>query len=80
SDASSTDPANLAENAEIKELLVKALKKLPEAERQVVFLYYNRNLLLREIGEVLNVSESRVCQILGRAHFLLNKEIENMGG
>lgn len=76
----SANPAELAEQAEIKELLVKALVKLPEAERQVVFLYYNKNMLLREIGEVLQVSESRVCQILSRAHFLLNKEIENLGG
>lgn len=79
-DGSYANPAELAEKSEIKELLVKALTRLPETERQVVFLYYNRNMLLREIGEVLNVSESRVCQILGRAHFLLNKEIENMGG
>jgi RNA polymerase sigma factor for flagellar operon FliA len=80
SDRTSENPADLAEQAEAKALLVRALTKLPETERQVVFLYYNKNMLLREIGQVLNVSESRICQILGRAHFLLNKEIENMGG
>lgn len=79
-DRKGEDPQKLAENEEMKELLVKAIVKLPEAERQVVFLYYKEGLLLKEIGAVLKVSESRVCQILSRAHFLLNKEIKNMGG
>src|SRR3972149_8490312 len=48
---------------EVKELLAKAIKELPEKERLVVVLYYYENLTLREIGDVLNVSESRVCQI-----------------
>jgi len=48
---------------EVKELLAKAIKELPEKERLVVVLYYYENLTLREIGEVLEVSESRVCQI-----------------
>ncbi|MBI4398139.1 MAG: FliA/WhiG family RNA polymerase sigma factor [Candidatus Omnitrophica bacterium] len=48
---------------EVKELLARAIKELPEKERLVVVLYYYENLTLREIGEVLNVSESRVCQI-----------------
>jgi RNA polymerase sigma factor for flagellar operon FliA len=79
-DTDCLNPAELAEKAETKELLMKAMIKLPEAERQVVFLYYNQNLLLKEIGAVLKVSESRICQILGRAHYLLSKEIKNMGG
>jgi RNA polymerase sigma factor for flagellar operon FliA len=74
------DPGTRVQQAEMKELLVKALQKLPESERQVVFLYYNQNMLLKEIGKVLEVSESRVCQILSRSHFLLKKEIQRMGG
>lgn len=48
---------------EVKELLTGAIDELPERERLVIVLYYYENLTLREIGEVLNVSESRVCQI-----------------
>jgi len=48
---------------EVKELLASAIDELPEREKLVVVLYYYENLTLREIGEVLNVSESRVCQI-----------------
>lgn len=79
-DGGEWDPSSRAEKAEMLELLGRAIRNLPETERKVVFLYYNQNLLLREIGAVLEVSESRVSQILGRAHFLLNKEIKNMGG
>ena len=48
---------------EIKELLSSSIDELPEREKLVVVLYYYENLTLREIGEILNVSESRVCQI-----------------
>lgn len=48
---------------EVKELLAQSIDQLPEKEKLVVVLYYYENLTLREIGEVLNVSESRVCQI-----------------
>ena len=48
---------------EVKELLAQAIDQLPEKEKLVVVLYYYENLTLREIGDVLNVSESRVCQI-----------------
>ena len=48
---------------EVKELLAGAIDDLPEREKLVVVLYYYENLTLREIGEILNVSESRVCQI-----------------
>ncbi len=58
-----TDQFQYVYTNEVKELLAKAIKELPEKERLVVVLYYYENLTLREIGEVLNVSESRVCQI-----------------
>ncbi len=48
---------------EVKELLANAIDELPEKEKLVIVLYYYENLTLREIGEILNVSESRVCQI-----------------
>jgi len=48
---------------EVKQLLAEAVDGLPEKEKLVIVLYYYENLTLREIGEVLDVSESRVCQI-----------------
>jgi RNA polymerase sigma factor FliA len=55
---------------EVKELAIKvraAIDSLPDRERTVVTLYYYEELLLREIGELLDLSEARVCQILHRA-------------
>ena len=50
-----------------KEALADTIQGLPERERLVIALYYDEELNLREIGEVLGVSESRVCQIHGQA-------------
>ena len=44
-----------------------AIDGLPEREKLVLSLYYDEDMNLREIGEVLEVSESRVCQIHGQA-------------
>lgn len=49
-----------------REALVEAISRLPERERLVLSLYYDDELNLREIGEVLGVSESRVCQLHGQ--------------
>jgi RNA polymerase sigma factor for flagellar operon FliA len=48
---------------EVKELLAEAIDVLPEKEKLVIILYYYEDLTLREIGEILDVSESRICQI-----------------
>jgi RNA polymerase sigma factor for flagellar operon FliA len=50
-----------------KEELANTIEGLPERERMVIALYYDEELNLREIGEVLGVTESRVCQIHGQA-------------
>ncbi len=49
--------------AELKSILVKAIKKLTEKEQMVISLYYYDELTLKEIGEVLSLTESRICQI-----------------
>ncbi|MBD3264301.1 MAG: FliA/WhiG family RNA polymerase sigma factor [Candidatus Omnitrophica bacterium] len=56
-----------AEIADLKNILAEAIKELPEKERLGLTLYYYEELNLKEIGEVLNLSESRVCQILKSA-------------
>src|SRR5690606_22708033 len=57
----------LLEADQFRAALAEAIKSLPEREQLVLSLYYNEELNLREIGEVLKVSESRVCQIHGQA-------------
>mgnify|MGYP000076624303 FL=1 len=66
-DAESNDPIRLMENEELKRELAEAIAKLPERERLVVALYYYEGLTLKEIGEILEVSESRVSQIHTKA-------------
>lgn len=58
-----------------REELAKAVGKLPEREQLVLSLYYDKELNLREIGEVLGVSESRVCQIHGQAAIRLRAQL-----
>ena len=60
-------PHTAAEEAAKRSLLAEELKTLPEREQLLMSLYYEDELNLREIGEVLGVSESRACQIHGQA-------------
>jgi RNA polymerase sigma factor for flagellar operon FliA len=61
------DPLGTIEENERRAVLTAEIGNLPERERMVLSLYYERGLTLREIGEVLDVTESRVCQIHTRA-------------
>jgi len=56
-------------------VLVRAIEDLPEREKTVMGLYYEQDLNLREIGEVLGVSESRVCQLHSQAIARLRSRI-----
>jgi RNA polymerase sigma factor FliA len=66
-DPNAVDPETEAQAAELKDRLADALEALPERERLAVALYYYENLTLREIGEVLGVTESRVSQLHTKA-------------
>jgi len=57
------DPEHAATVSEAKERFRRAFETLPRREREIAILLYVKNLTLREIGDVLGVSESRVCQI-----------------
>ncbi|MDR3212587.1 MAG: RNA polymerase sigma factor FliA [Azoarcus sp.] len=61
------NPLELLEDADGKARLVKAIEELPEREKMVMALYYDEDLNLREIGEVLGVTESRVSQLHSQA-------------
>lgn len=61
------NPQQMMERGEFGRELGKAIGQLPEREQLVLSLYYEQELNLKEIGAVLGVSESRVCQIHGQA-------------
>jgi RNA polymerase sigma factor for flagellar operon FliA len=60
-------PEARLEREEMKQLLVEAINKLPQREREVIALYYYEELTLKEIGEVLGVTESRISQLHTKA-------------
>lgn len=62
-DKSTNNPVENIEDEEMKALLVKIIKKLPEKARLAITLYYYEKLTFKEIGNILNVSESRISQI-----------------
>jgi RNA polymerase sigma factor for flagellar operon FliA len=72
-DPKCADPAGSLEWTETKERLVRAIEVLPEPDKSVITLYYAEDLLLKEIAEVLGVSESRVSQVHSRALYRLNR-------
>jgi len=61
------DPLSFLESKNLIEKLTAAIEELSERERLVVTLYYHEELTLREIGEVLNLTEGRISQIHGQA-------------
>lgn len=61
------DVAGTVERAETIEELSEALQALDERERLILSLYYHEELTMREIGQVLEISEGRVCQLHARA-------------
>ncbi len=75
-DPNSEDPVGSTEWEEMKGLLVGAMDSLPEVEKTVIALYYGEELLLREIGEVMGVTESRVSQLHSRALYRLNRSLK----
>jgi RNA polymerase sigma factor for flagellar operon FliA len=72
-DTISLNPHEETEKALLIRHMIKALDQLPDKERRVINLYYFEELTLKEIGALMQVSESRVCQIHSRAVFLLRE-------
>ncbi len=63
----SLDPLAIIEESDMRAALVTAIGNLPEREKLMMALYYEQDLNLREIGEVMGVTESRVCQLHSQA-------------
>jgi RNA polymerase sigma factor for flagellar operon FliA len=77
-DENSPSPEKVLEEKEELEYLTKALELLNEKDRIILSLYYYEGLTLKEIGKVLEVSESRVCQLHSRAIVHLRKEMKKL--
>ncbi|HEY1538843.1 MAG TPA: RNA polymerase sigma factor WhiG [Solirubrobacteraceae bacterium] len=80
-DPGAPDPAAVMDATDLKDRIADAIARLPEREKLVVALYYYENLTLREIGEVLGVTESRVSQLHTKAVLRLRGRMsdENLG-
>lgn len=63
----SNEPSRILEEESLRKSLVQGIELLPEREKLMMALYYEQDLNLREIGEVMGVTESRVCQLHSQA-------------
>ncbi|HEX3696753.1 MAG TPA: RNA polymerase sigma factor FliA [Polyangia bacterium] len=77
-DQQAADPFEQASRREMLSQLVNGIEDLPEKMQQVLSLYYCENLNLKEIGAVLGVTESRVCQIHGEATKRLRESLDDL--
>jgi RNA polymerase sigma factor for flagellar operon FliA len=74
-DANAPDPEKALDLNDLKDRIADAIARLPEREKLVIALYYYENLTLREIGEVLGVTESRVSQLHTKAVLRLRSRL-----
>ncbi|MCE5256848.1 MAG: RNA polymerase sigma factor WhiG [Spirochaetaceae bacterium] len=69
------NPDSSIEKEEIRRVIVQAINELPEKEKKVLVLYYYENLTLREIGQILDVTESRISQLHTKAIIRLKAKL-----
>jgi RNA polymerase sigma factor for flagellar operon FliA len=74
-DHGAPDPEAMVDQSELRDRIADAIAALPEREKLVIALYYYENLTLREIGEVLGVTESRVSQLHTKAVLRLRSKL-----
>ena len=75
---SSLNPDVIVEREEMKRIIVDAINELPDREKKVLIMYYYEDMTLREIGKVLEVTESRVSQIHSSANHKLRAKVSNI--
>jgi RNA polymerase sigma factor FliA len=74
----SMNPDVLVEREEIRKVIIQAINELPEKEKMVIVLYYHEDLTFKEIGQVLDVSESRISQLHTKANLRLRAKLTNI--
>lgn len=72
------NPDNIVEKEEVKRVIIQSIQELPEKEKTVLVLYYYEDLTLKEIGKVLEVTESRVSQLHTKAILRLRAKLTNI--
>ena len=77
-DTKFNDPLNDLETQEEKTLLANAISELPKRERLVITMYYYEDLMLKEISQLIGISESRVSQLHHRALFILRARMSRI--
>ena len=75
---SSLNPDVIVEREEIRKVIIEAINELPEKEKMVIVLYYHEDLTFKEIGQVLEVSESRISQLHTTANLRLRAKLTNL--
>ena len=73
-------PVEEVSRAELKRVIFKRLKELPEIQRKVLALYYGEDMHLREIAEVFGLTESRICQIHSQAILSIRSYLQRFEG
>jgi RNA polymerase sigma factor for flagellar operon FliA len=75
---STLNPDVIVEREEIRRVIIEAINELPEKEKMVLVLYYHEDMTFKEIGQVLEVSESRVSQLHTKANLRLRSKLTNI--
>ena len=75
---SSLNPDVIVEREEIRKIIIEAINELPEKEKMVIVLYYHEDLTFKEIGQVLEVSESRISQLHTKANLRLRAKLTSL--
>ena len=75
-DQTNDGPLEKASNNELKKVIFERLKELPDMQRKVLALYYLEDMHLREIAEVFNLTESRICQIHAQAILAIRSYVQ----
>lgn len=72
------NPDVIVEKEEVRKIVIQAINELPEREKKVLIMYYYEDMTLKEIGKVLNVTESRVSQIHTSANLKLKIKLSSV--
>lgn len=75
---SSLNPDVIIEREEVRKVIAEAINELPKNEKMVIVLYYHEDLTFKEIGQVLNVSESRISQLHTKANLRLRAKLTSL--
>lgn len=79
-DPEGKDPMTIVKFNELKRKIAEAVETLPEKEKLIISLYYYEELTLKEIGKVLNITESRVCQLHSQTMHRLKGKLKRCVG